>query len=77
MTGDTFEAGAIAALRRRAARQRAIAETWTIRAEKGVVIRSGEAAIAERIAVAFDQAADEPEASHHLVRGHSPIDAGS
>jgi hypothetical protein len=63
---DPFEdavcAGAIAALRRRARRQRAISDSWTVRAARGVIVRSGEAAVALRISAALDQAADEIEA---------------
>jgi hypothetical protein len=57
---------AIAALRRRAELQRKKAAKWTVTTERGVVIRSGEAAIAERIAAALDQAADD------LARGPCP-----
>jgi hypothetical protein len=63
---DPFEdavcAGAIAALRRRAQRQRAISESWTTHGARGVIVRTGEAAIALRISAALDQAADEIEA---------------
>jgi hypothetical protein len=63
---DPFEdavcAGAVRALRRRAARQAAIAESWTTHGARGVIVRSGEAAIALRIAEALDQAAHEIEA---------------
>jgi hypothetical protein len=66
MTRDPFEnavcAGAVAALRRRAKRQRAIADSWTVHGARGVIVRSGEAAIALRIADALDQAADAIEA---------------
>jgi hypothetical protein len=54
--------GAIAALRRRAQRQRAISESWTVRGERGATVLSGEAAVALRIAEALDQAADAIEA---------------
>jgi hypothetical protein len=57
-----FLAGAIAALRRRAARQRDIAKSWTTHSERGAVILQGEAAIALRIAAALDDAADDLEA---------------
>jgi hypothetical protein len=59
---EEFFAGAIAALRRRAARQRDIAKSWTAHGERNAVIRQGEAAIALRIAEALDQTADELEA---------------
>jgi hypothetical protein len=55
-------AGAIAALRRRAARQRKRAADWTIVGANGVRIVAGEGRIADRIADALDQAADEFEA---------------
>ena len=55
-------AGARRALRRRADRQRAIADGWTVHGASGVIIRSGEASIAMRIAEALDQAADDLEA---------------
>jgi hypothetical protein len=62
---DALEAdmmrGAIAALRRRAERQRKVASDWTVNGENGVRILSVEGRIAERIAVALDQAADEFE----------------
>jgi hypothetical protein len=62
---DALEAemmrGAIAALRRRAERQRKLASDWTVNGENGVRILSGEGRIAERIAAALDQAADEFE----------------
>jgi hypothetical protein len=54
--------GAIAALRRRAQRQRAISESWTVRGERGATVLSGEAAVALRIAEALDQAAAAIEA---------------
>ena len=54
-------AGAIAALRRRADRQRAIAKGWTVHGERGTVVVSGEGRIAERIAAALEAAADELE----------------
>ena len=54
-----FTVGAVRALRRRAARQRARAEAWTVTTERGVAILSGEAAAALRIAAALDEAADE------------------
>jgi hypothetical protein len=52
-------AGAVAALRRRAARQRARAADWTVTGERGVVIVAGEGRIAERLAVELDAVADE------------------
>jgi hypothetical protein len=54
-------AGAVLALRRRAARQRQIATDWTVIAANGARITSGEGAIALKIAGALDQAADELE----------------
>lgn len=51
--------GAITALRRRAARQRQRAADWTVTGANGVVVKSGEGAIAERIAAALDEAADD------------------
>jgi hypothetical protein len=70
MSGDPFEtamlAGAVAALRRRAQRQRAIAESWTVSGERGVIVRSGEAEIALRIAAALEAAADELDAGGPL-----------
>jgi hypothetical protein len=57
-----FTAGAVSALRRRAARQREIAERWTVRGENGVVVKAGEGVIAERIAATLDGLADEFEA---------------
>lgn len=59
-------AGAIAALRRRAERQRQRAADWTVTTESGARIVAGEGRIAERIAVALDQAADD------LARGPCP-----
>jgi hypothetical protein len=61
-----IRAGAIAALRRRAERQRKRAEDWTVVGEKGQRIMAGEGAVALRIAVALDQAADELEAEGRL-----------
>jgi hypothetical protein len=59
---DAVRLGAIAALRRRAQRQRALSESWTARGERGVIVRAGEGAIALRIADALDEAAHEIEA---------------
>lgn len=59
---EAFRRGADAALRQRAERQRTIAEDWTVRGARGVIVRSGEGAIALRIAEALDQVADEFEA---------------
>ena len=58
---STFLAGAVTALRRRASRQRERAESWTVIGENGVRIVAGEGRIAERIALALDQAAGEFE----------------
>ena len=53
MSGDPFEAamlaGAVRALRRRSERQLKIAECWTVSGPHGVLIKSGEAIIAERL----------------------------
>jgi hypothetical protein len=54
-------AGAVAALRKRAARQRAIVEAGVVMTETGVMIRAGEAAVAARLAEAFAALADEIE----------------
>ena len=54
--------GAVIALRRRADRQRKRAADWTIVGPNGVRILAGEGRVAERIAAALDQAADEFEA---------------
>jgi hypothetical protein len=56
---SAIAAGAVAALRRRAERQRKLAEAWTVEGERGVRIMAGEGRIAERIAHALDEAADE------------------
>jgi hypothetical protein len=58
---EGFCAGAIIALRRRAARQRQRAADWTVIGANGVRIVAGEGRIAERIAEALDQVADELE----------------
>lgn len=58
---EAIVAGAIATLRRRAERQRAIAKGWTVHGERGTVVVSGEGRIAERIAAALEAAADEIE----------------
>jgi hypothetical protein len=58
---DDILAGAVRALRRRAQRQRKIAEAWTAHGARGVTVRSGEAAIALRISAALEAAADEIE----------------
>ncbi len=52
-------AGAIAALRGRAERQAQIAKDGTVANERGVIIRTGEAAIALRLAEVFRTLADE------------------
>ena len=56
-----FRRGAVAALRRRAERQRILAENWTVRGAHGVRIVAGEGRIAERIAEALEHAANELE----------------
>jgi hypothetical protein len=59
---DGLESDAVAALRRRAARQRKRAADWTTTTETGVRIMAGEGCIAERIADALEAAANEIEA---------------
>jgi hypothetical protein len=59
---EDFRAGAILALRRRAARQRQRAADWTVVGANGVRLTSGKGAIALRIAEALDQAVAELEA---------------
>ena len=54
-----IRAGAATALRRRAARQRQRAADWTVTSANGVRIVAGEGRIAERIAEALEQAANE------------------
>jgi hypothetical protein len=54
--------GAVIALRRRAASQEKIAQSWTSRGDRGVNIRTGEGAIAARLAHAFNELAVELEA---------------
>jgi hypothetical protein len=54
---EAVVAGAVLALRRRAQRQRAISESWTERGVRGVIVRTGEAAIALRIALALEETA--------------------
>jgi len=54
-------AGAVSALRKRAARQAAMARAGEAVTEGGVVIRTGEAAIADRIAEILAGLADEIE----------------
>ena len=63
MPHDEIVAAAVRVLRRRAERQRKIAEQWTVRGERGAIIRSGEGAIALRIAAALDEVAAEIEAA--------------
>jgi hypothetical protein len=58
---EAIVAGAIAALRRRADRQRAIAKSWTVHDERGSIVVAGEGRVAERIAEALGQAAEEIE----------------
>jgi hypothetical protein len=55
---EAVVAGAIAALRRRAARQRHAAD-GTVQGARRVIVRTGEAAIALRIAEALEAAAVE------------------
>jgi hypothetical protein len=61
-----MHAGAVRALRRRAARQEKIAESWTSRGARGVNIRTGEGAIAARLATTLAAIADELEAGGAL-----------
>lgn len=62
MTVETeIRAGAVSALRRRAARQAELARAETARTEGGVSIRTGEGAIAARLAKALAALADELE----------------
>jgi hypothetical protein len=56
-----FRAGAVAALRRRASRQAQLAANGTIVGESGVIFRTGEGVLADRLAAAFSQLADELE----------------
>jgi hypothetical protein len=56
-----FTVGAVVALRRRAARQRARAADWTVTGEAGVVIKSGEGVIADRIGDVLEGLAGEFE----------------
>ena len=58
---EGIRAAAVRVLRRRAQRQRDRAASWTIIGANGVRIVAGEGRIAERIAAALDQAADELE----------------
>ena len=57
-----IRAASVAALRKRAARQRAIAEAGEVKNEAGAIVRAGEAAVASRLAVALAAVADEIEA---------------
>ena len=63
MLEAAFTVGAMAALRRRADRQRKLAADWTVTGANGVRIVVGGGRRAERIAAALDQAADEFERS--------------
>jgi hypothetical protein len=62
---DPFETamlrGAALALRRRADRQAKIAEAWSACGPRGVIIRTGEAVLAARLAEAFSRLADDFE----------------
>jgi hypothetical protein len=58
---EAVVAGAVLALRRRAQRQRAIAQSWTTHGARGVTVRSGEAVIADLLAAALTEIADELE----------------
>lgn len=53
--------GAVATLRRRAARQADLAQSGTATTETGIAIRSGEAAVAHRTAETLAALADEIE----------------
>jgi hypothetical protein len=57
---EEFRAGTVVALRRRAPRQRQRAADWTVTGANGIHIVA-EGRIAERIAEALDQTADELE----------------
>jgi hypothetical protein len=52
---SAFLAGAVTALRRRAQRQDAIAKDGTTIGERNAVILQGEAAVAQRLAQAFNE----------------------
>jgi hypothetical protein len=54
-------AGAVTALRRRAARQTELARLGTVESDTGVFIRTGEAALADRLANAWAALAQEME----------------
>jgi hypothetical protein len=56
-----FRAGAVAALRRRAARQAELAAAGTTASERGAVIRTGEAVLAARLSSVLSQIAAEFE----------------
>jgi hypothetical protein len=56
---EAVVAGAIAALRRRAARQRQRAADGTVQAARRAIVRTGEAVIALRLADAIDAAAND------------------
>jgi hypothetical protein len=59
--GEAILAGALAALRKRAARQAAIGPAGVVETETGVVIRTGESAIGDRLAEVLAALADEIE----------------
>jgi hypothetical protein len=61
LIGSAFLAGAVTALRRRAARQARQSADWTTTGSRNAVIRQGEAAIASRIAQTLNELADELE----------------
>jgi hypothetical protein len=56
-----FRAGAVAALRRRAARQAELAADGTTASERGVIFRTGEGVLASRLAAVLTVLADELE----------------
>ena len=58
---SAFRAGAVAALRRRAARQAKIAADGTTNGKRGAIIRSGEAVLAVGLASVFSELAAEIE----------------
>jgi hypothetical protein len=58
---SAFLAGAVTALRRRAARQARIAADGTTRGSRNAVIRQGESAVALRVAQALNELAAEIE----------------
>jgi hypothetical protein len=58
---SAFLAGAVTAVRRRAARQERVAADWTAHGSRCAVIRQGETAVALRVAQVLNELADELE----------------